>query len=134
MPDALRTGTTAGPLLTLLYVEDNGVNVELVRQVVRLRPRVKLVVAESGARGLALAQQERPDLLLIDMQLGDMSGLDLIDSLDREPATAGVPRIALSADAMPERVRAARQRGFAPYLTKPLDVAALLRCLDDRLG
>jgi PAS domain S-box-containing protein len=140
-PVTLVTGVDAGRgdvdndgrLLRLLYVEDNPINVELVRQVLSLRPRVHLTVADCGARGIALARGERPDLLLVDMQLGDMSGLELAEALDRDPGTAAIPRVALSADAMPERVQAAQQRGFAPYLTKPLDVAALLRCVDARL-
>jgi len=118
----------------VLYVEDNDVNVQLVREVLRLRPWCRLEVAASGMAALASAHRAAPDLLLIDMHLGDMTGLELADALDRRAETARVPRVALSADAMPERVRAARERGFAGYLTKPLDVQALLRVIDEQLG
>ena len=77
---------------------------------------------------------ELPDLLLLDMHLGDMTGFELDDALQANPLTRGLTRVALSADAMPDRMHAAKARGFSAYLTKPLDVAALLNCLDDLLG
>jgi len=119
---------------TILYAEDNEVNVMLVHEVLKLRPHWRLVVATSGERALTLAQRQRPDLLLIDMHLGDMSGLDLADALDRVESLRDVPRVALSADAMPDRIHTAKARGFKAYLTKPLDVLALLRCLDETLS
>jgi CheY-like chemotaxis protein len=69
-------------------------------------------------------------LLLLDMHLGDMSGLDVSDTLSHQPHTASIPRVALSADVMPDQIREARERGFVDYLTKPLDVARLLKLLD----
>ena len=118
---------------TVLYAEDNEVNVMLVHEVLRMRPQWRLLVATSGEQAVELARRTLPDLLLIDMHLGDMSGLDLADALDREPALARIPRVALSADAMPDRIATARARGFKTYLTKPMDVHALLTCLDDTL-
>ncbi len=67
------------------------------------------------------------------MHLGDMTGIDVIEALRDEPALCGVPRIALWADALPERQRAAREQGFDDYLTKPVDMAELLGCLDRHL-
>lgn len=119
---------------TILYAEDNEMNVALVHQVVRLRPHWQLLVAMSGKRALEVARRKRPDLMLVDMHLGDMSGIDLARELDADARTAGIPRVALSADAMPDRIRAAREQGFAAYLTKPLDVTGLLRCLDEQLA
>lgn len=119
---------------TVLYAEDNEINVLLVRQILELRPSWKLEVARSGAEALKAIQNQRPDLLLLDMHLGDMSGFELIDLLDQDDAARGVIKVALSADAMPDRIHAARSRGFSAYLTKPLDVAALLRCLDEHLA
>ena len=63
-----------------------------------------------------------------------MTGFELDDALQANPRTRDLLRVALSADAMPDRVHAARARGFSAYLTKPLDVVALLRCLDELLG
>ncbi len=119
---------------TVLYVEDNEVNVVLVRQIMGLRPSWHLMVANSGAQALEMVRQHRPDLLLLDMHLGDMTGFELVDRLDADPATQGIPKVALSADAMPDRVHAARERGFAAYITKPLNVAKLLQCLEEQLA
>ena len=124
---------TALPLtraMRLLYAEDNSVNVELVRQVLRMRPQWQLDVAVSGAEAIHMAQTTPPDLLLLDMHLGDMSGLDVADRLSHHPHTASICKAGLSADAMPDQLRAARERGIATYLTKPLDVSKLLNLLD----
>ena len=118
----------------LLYVEDNEVNVTLVRQILALRPEWRLTVANSGAQALQAVLTERPDLLLLDMHLGDMTGFDLVDLLDADPATRGIPKVALSADAMPDRIHAAKERGFLAYITKPLNVAQLLQCLEEELS
>ena len=127
------SGALNGPEIgyTVLYAEDNEVNVALFKQVMSLRPNCRLMVATNGKQALALAAQQRPDLVLLDMHLGDMTGFDVADALDRDPLTAGLPRVALSADCMPDTIHEARSRGFAAYLTKPLDVVAVLRCLDD---
>jgi len=119
---------------TILYAEDNEVNVALVHQIVKLRPNWRLLVALNGQRALDMARRNLPDLMLIDMHLGDMTGLELAAELDREETTSRIPRVALSADAMPDTIHAARVHGFKAYLTKPLDVLALLRCLDENLS
>ncbi len=120
--------------LSVLYAEDNELNVELMRQVLQLRPGCVLRIARNGAEAIAIARSDTPDLLLLDMHLGDMSGFDVVSELERDPVTARVPRIALSSDDQPEHMRAARTRGFFAYLTKPLDVATFLRCLDEQLA
>jgi CheY-like chemotaxis protein len=119
---------------TVLYAEDNPMNVELVREVMRLREDCRLLIARSGREAVTLAQRERPDLLLLDMHLGDMTGLDVIRQLRRNPRLAAIPAIALSADAMPAPIAAAERAGFKAYLTKPLNVAELLRRIDEALG
>jgi len=118
----------------LLYAEDNPVNVELVRQVLRMRPQWRLEVALNGAEAITMALTQPPDLLLLDMHLGDMNGLDVADRLAQHAHTAGIPKAGLSADAMPDQLRAARERGITTYLTKPLDVAKLLHLLDSHLA
>ncbi|WP_280153318.1 PAS domain S-box protein [Piscinibacter sp. XHJ-5] len=123
----------AGPRRTVLYAEDNPMNVELVREVMRLRPDCRLLVARNGREAVALAQRARPDLLLLDMHLGDMTGIEVMHEVTRDPALAQLPCVALSADAMPEPIEAAKRAGFKGYLTKPLDVAAFLRCVDENI-
>jgi signal transduction histidine kinase len=115
---------------TVLYAEDNAVNVEVMRQVMRMRPQWHLEVATNGQMAITMAQAHPPDLLLLDIHLGDMSGLDVSDTLAHSPATASIPRVALSADAMPDQIQQAHERGFVAYLTKPLDVARFLNLLD----
>jgi PAS domain S-box-containing protein len=120
--------------LSVLYAEDNELNVELMRQVLQLRPGCVLRVARNGAEAITSALSETPDLLLLDMHLGDMSGFDVVNALERDPVAARVPRIALSSDDQPEHRRAADTRGFFAYLTKPLNVVMFLRCLDEQLA
>ncbi len=129
-PGAAPTSAT----YTVLYAEDNPVNVELVRQVLKMRPACRLLVAANGEQALRLVQQERPDLMLVDMHLGDMSGLELARRVALDPGLNGVPRIVLSADASPDQARAALAAGFSSYLTKPLNVVQLLRSSDEQLG
>jgi len=119
---------------TVLYAEDNPLNVELIRQVLQLRPRIRLLVARNGQEALMMARNERPDLLLLDMHLGDMTGIELLNLLRAEVGTTPLPAcVALSADVMPGSLQRALEAGFDEYLTKPLDVIALMRCLDLRL-
>jgi PAS domain S-box-containing protein len=118
--------------LRVLYAEDNVVNVEIVRQLVRLRPSVVFDTAETGAAAYAKARRDRPDLILVDMHLGDMTGFDLARIIRDDPATAGARLVALSADALPEQIEAAMAMGFEDYLTKPVNFRDLLNVLDGR--
>jgi hypothetical protein len=120
--------------LRLIYAEDNEVNVELVRQALRSRPGVELRVARNGADALAMARSDAPDLMLVDMHLGDATGLELGQVLRGDPGTARIRLVALSADALPEQIRRALSHGFEAYLTKPVDVQALLNLLDAAAG
>jgi CheY-like chemotaxis protein len=121
-----------GDTLRVLYAEDNEVNVEIVRQIVKLRPSIVFDVAESGAQAFQKARRDRPQLMLVDMNLGDMTGIELASALRAESATAGIRLVALSADALPEQIEAALALGFEDYLTKPIDFRALLNVLDGR--
>ena len=120
-----------GHLRTVLYAEDNPMNVHLVREVLAMRADCRLVVARSGHEALALARRETPDLLLLDMHLGDMTGVQVMRRLLHEGAIRGVPCVAVSADAMPATIEVAARAGFKAYLTKPLDIDAFLRCIDE---
>jgi len=120
--------------LRVLYAEDNEVNVEIVREVVKLRPSVALDVAESGAQAFRKARRDQPQLILVDMNLGDMTGIELARALHADPATSGIRLVALSADALPEQIDAALAMGFEDYLTKPINFRELLDVLDGRRG
>ena len=134
MADSVRMAraaeSRAHPTLTVLYAEDDEVNAELVRQLVTMRRGVSLRVATSGAMALECARADPPDLMLVDMNLGDMTGLELARELRRDRATRNLCLIALSADALPEQIRAAMEFGFESYLTKPINFEEVLAVLD----
>ncbi len=113
----------------VLYVEDEPLNVVLMQEIFRGRPEWLLHIACTGSEGVTLAQQLQPDLLLIDMNLPDFGGLEVLRRVRADPATRAIPAIALSADAMTEQVAAARAAGFQDYWTKPIDLNGLLRDL-----
>jgi PAS domain S-box-containing protein len=123
-----------GGSLRVLYAEDDEVNVELIRQVVALRPAVDLSVATNGARALEMARRDPPDLMLVDMNLGDMTGIELASALQESPQTADLRLVALSADALPEQISATLAAGFETYLTKPVDFRKFLDVLDSHLN
>jgi CheY-like chemotaxis protein len=118
--------------LSVIYAEDNEVNAELVRQVATLRPAVMLRVAVNGALALQMARQDPPDLMLVDMNLGDMTGTELAQVLRAGASTSDIRLVALSADALPEQIDAALASGFESYLTKPIDFRQLLDVFDGR--
>ncbi|CAN5137154.1 hypothetical protein BH11PSE9_BH11PSE9_02750 [soil metagenome] len=136
-PAGLANGFEPGPAvprpaqaLQVLYAEDNEVNAELVRQIVRMRPAVSLRVAESGTVALEMATFDPPDLMLVDMNLGDMTGIELAHALKQDRSTRHIRLLALSADALPSQIEAAMRCGFDGYLTKPIDFRELLATLD----
>lgn len=118
--------------LTVLYVEDDRLNIVLMEEVFRDAPHWRLVIAETGAEALQCVQDDAPTLLLVDMNLPDMNGLQLLQAL-REQVRSLPPCIALSADALPEQVAAARDAGFADYWLKPIDVPVLHAALHKQL-
>ena len=117
--------------MSVLYAEDNEVNAELMRQIVRMRPAVSLRIAENGSIALEMATLDPPDLMLVDMNLGDMTGIELAQLLQRNRSTRDVRLVALSADALPAQIEAATRCGFEGYLTKPIKVRELLAVIDN---
>ncbi|MET0334733.1 MAG: ATP-binding protein, partial [Rhizobacter sp.] len=139
-PEALETAPLSGfhadlgdaegaARLNVLYIEDNAVNVVLVQELVALRPDVQLSVAVDGLSGVAMACAEVPHVVLVDMQLPDIDGFEVLRRLRAEPSLSQVSLVALSANAMPEDVNRARAAGFDDYWTKPIDFHAFLRAL-----
>jgi CheY-like chemotaxis protein len=116
----------AEPQGVVLYIEDNPVNLLLVQQLLERWPAVRLLQAESGAEGIALAGTHRPGLVLLDMQLPDMDGIAVLQTLQRDPATRALRIVVLSASAMEDEVLRARAHGARDYWTKPLDFGAFL--------
>ena len=118
------------PALRVLYIEDNPVNVMLVREMLALRPGTALECASDGGSGIAHALADTPDLILLDLQLPDISGIEVMRRLRREPSLAACRFIALSANAMPEDVSQALGAGFNEYWTKPLNLQQFLVDMD----
>jgi PAS domain S-box-containing protein len=121
---------TPGRAPALLYIEDNDVNMLIVRELLAKRPHVAFHGAADGASGVRLARELLPSLVLIDMQLPDFNGVEVLRQLRADPATASLRCVALSANAMPEDVQSARAAGFDDYWTKPIDMAAFLAVID----
>jgi PAS domain S-box-containing protein len=115
------------------YVEDNPTNAEVMRGVLGQRPQVRLEISADGASALAAIRVRRPDLVLLDMHLPDIDGLDLLRRLKDDPDTEAIPVVAVSADATRERSEQALREGALHYLTKPVDVAELLSVVDELL-
>ncbi len=120
----------AAPLRTLLYVEDNQANMMLVEDIIARRPDLFLLSAKDGLRGIELARSTRPAVILMDINLPGISGLEALRVLSADPTTAHIPVIALSANATPRDVQNGLKDGFFRYLTKPIKVDEFLMVLD----
>jgi CheY-like chemotaxis protein len=119
---------------TVLYIEDNAANLRLIEMILSRQSALRLISATRGDSGLDLARRERPDLILLDINLPGMNGYDVLGALQLDPATRAIPVIALSADAMPIDIERARRAGFADYVTKPVQVSRLLATLETVLA
>jgi PAS domain S-box-containing protein len=114
----------------VLYIEDNAVNRALLEGYVSLRPGIALEMAVDGQSGIDAALRQTPDLILVDMMLPDLHGLQVIEQLRLSPALQAVRCIAVSANAMPQQIEEAKAAGFDDYLTKPVSMKLLLAELD----
>jgi CheY-like chemotaxis protein len=121
---------TGAPERTLLYVEDNPSNLELVQRILDRRPEFRLISTIQGSIALELARQHPPDMILLDLHLPDMPGVEVLRRLRADPTTRSIPVVVISADAMDASIRSLTRQGAVAYLTKPLDVARFLKTLD----
>jgi CheY-like chemotaxis protein len=115
---------------TLLYVEDNPANLMLIEQLIARRPDMRLLVARDGSLGIQIARASQPEVILMDINLPGISGIQALRILRADPATAHIPVIALSANAMPRDIEKGLQAGFFRYLTKPIRVDEFMQTLD----
>jgi signal transduction histidine kinase/ActR/RegA family two-component response regulator len=122
------------PLRTLLYVEDNPANLELVEQLIARRPELRLLSASDGNLGVEFARAYLPEVILMDINLPGISGIGALRILREDPATAHIPIIALSANAVPRDIERALEAGFFDYLTKPIKVDQFMAALDAALA
>jgi CheY-like chemotaxis protein/anti-sigma regulatory factor (Ser/Thr protein kinase) len=121
------------PLHTLLYVEDNPANLKLVQQLIARRPTLRLLSAMDGNIGIQLARAHQPDVILMDINLPGINGIEALRVLRDDPATAHIPVVALSANAMKRDIEKGLEAGFFSYLTKPIKVKEFMEALDTAL-
>ncbi|MFA5171406.1 MAG: ATP-binding protein [Sulfuriferula sp.] len=117
-------------LRTLLYIEDNKANMQLVEQLVARRSNMRLLSAGDGTRGIMLARIHQPDVILMDINLPGISGIQALKMLREDPVTAHIPVLAISANAMPHDIQKGLNAGFFRYLTKPIKVGEFMETLD----
>ena len=131
---ASTTDSTGQPpptaLSSVLYIEDNSSNVDLLIGILRRRPDWAMTHAGTGARGLELATTTEPTVILLDLHLPDIKGLEVITALRGNPMTAAIPVAVLSADATRSQVSRMFDAGAQKYFTKPIDVAEVHAFLD----
>ncbi|MBC7481121.1 MAG: response regulator, partial [Rhizobacter sp.] len=111
----------------------NETNVEVMRGMLAQRPQVEMQVSMTGTEGLRSIRARHPDLILLDMHLPDISGMEVLRQLQADVHTAGIPVVVVSADALAQQIDAAFEAGCTHYLTKPVNVGELLTVLDDLL-
>jgi CheY-like chemotaxis protein len=121
---------TDAQVRTLLYVEDNPANLMLVEDLIARRPDIRLLTARDGNGGIEIARASRPDVILMDINLPGLSGLKALRVLAEDPATAHIPVVALSANAIPRDIEKGLKAGFFRYLTKPIKVNEFMATLD----
>ena len=127
-PAAVAVASATRP--RVLYIEDNAVNMMIVSELLAQRTQYEFHGATDGSSGVAMARALQPALVLVDMQLPDFDGIEVLRRLRADPATAHLICVALSANAMPDDVTIAQQAGFADYWTKPIDLAEFTAGVD----
>ncbi len=117
-------------MYTVLYVEDNPANLMLVEDILARRPDIRLLSARDGVTGIKMALASLPDVVLMDINLPGISGIEALKILADNPTTAHIPIVALSANAIPSDIEKGLEAGFFRYLTKPIKVSQFLETLD----
>ena len=115
----------------ILYIEDDMANFILVERILELRPGVTLRHATTGQMGLEYALLEHPSLVLLDLNLPDINGAEVLRLLQSTPETSTIPAVVLSANAMPSQIERLLTAGARNYLTKPFDIDRLLAIVDE---
>jgi CheY-like chemotaxis protein len=117
-------------LHTLLYVEDNPANLKLVEQIIARHPDMRLLTALTGNSGIEIARISQPDVILMDINLPDINGFEAMKILRSDQATAHIPIVAISANAMPHDIKKSLEAGFFRYITKPIKINEFMEAMD----
>jgi CheY-like chemotaxis protein len=118
---------------TLLHIDDNPANLELVAQLMATQPKHRLLSATHGALGLEIARTHLPAVIFLDINLPDINGFEVLKILRSDPLTRHIPVIALSANAMPQEIQSGLEAGFFSYVTKPIRVQEFFDSLEAAL-
>lgn len=133
-PLPARAITPLASVCDVLYVEDDIVNFTLVERILEFRSGLTLTHAVSGQMGLEFAESHQPRMILLDLNLPDMHGAEVLRRLQSNPATAAIPVVVLSADATPSQIERLLTAGARNYLTKPFDIDPFLAVIDEFVG
>ncbi len=136
MPARGATGDDAAeaPVHTVLYIEDNPANLKLVEQLIARHADLRMLGAVTGRLGVELARSVHPRVILMDINLPDISGIEALDLLRKHPETADIPVVALSSNAMAHDIEQGMQAGFFRYLTKPIKIDPFMDALADAIA
>ena len=118
---------------TVLYVDDNPVNLKLVSQILSKQQHINLLTSEDPENGLALATTESPELILLDINMPHLNGYQVMAIMQQDEKLKQIPVIAMTANAMPEEIERGKAAGFSDYLTKPLNIKKLIKAVDIQL-
>ncbi len=118
----------------LLYFEDNPANSLLVKDIIEEgRPDIRLLIADNGKLGIELVRNHLPDVILMDIDLPDINGIEAMEILLKDPLTAHIPVVALSANATPHNILKAMEAGFFRYICKPFELDDFMCVIDEAL-
>lgn len=118
----------------VLYIEDNPANLKLVAQILGMRPHIHLLTAHTPQLGIELALTRRPELILLDINMPDMNGYQVLQRFKSEASLKAIPVVAVTADAMPREIARGKAAGFTDYLVKPLNIPQFQAVIDKLLN
>ncbi|MDD2922640.1 MAG: ATP-binding protein [Anaerolineales bacterium] len=127
------SAAVSAPNRVALYIENNPANLQLVEQILVYRPEIKLIAAMQGRLGLDLAREHQPDLILLDLNLPDLPGSEILRALQSDPRTRDIPVVVISEGAIPRQLERLMEFGAKTHLAKPMDVQKFLEILDELL-
>jgi len=133
-PNAIQQMSQSQTERRVLQIEDNPANAEVVKELLARRSDLKLQTATDGPQGIEMACSLLPNVILLDIRMPGMSGLDVLPILRGNPATAHIPVIALSSNAYPSDIKKCRDAGVYGYLTKPYKIDDLMALVDAAIG
>jgi CheY-like chemotaxis protein len=122
-----------GKTFTVLCVDDNDSGLQLIQQLLKQRPHIRTYTSNNPEKGLDIAIKEIPDLILLDINMPNMNGYEVLAHLKENSKTSHIPVIAVSANAMPDDIKRGKNSGFRDYLTKPIDVDQFYSAIDQTL-